>query len=82
MTEENNQQAHQSQADIVNKLVRLFTEQESIGEQVKDIKDEAKAIGYKPALLAKVAKAMVKARTSELLEQSEEIQEIIEEIRG
>jgi hypothetical protein len=46
------------------------------------IKSEAKKIGYKSALLARVAKAMASAKASELLAQSEEIQEIIEEVRS
>lgn len=79
MTEENK---HQSQKDIVNRLVRLYSEQDSLNEQIKEVKDESKAIGYKSALLARVAKAIVKAKTTELLEQSEEIQEIIEEVRN
>lgn len=80
MTEE--QKKHQSQKDIVNRLVRLYSEQDSINEQIKEIKDEAKAIGYKQGLLARVAKAMAAAKASELLAQSEEIQEIIEEVRS
>lgn len=81
---QNNQEQtnHQTQKDIVEKLVRLYTQQDSIGEEIKEIKKEAKAIGYKPALLAKVAKAMTNAKASELLEQSEEIQNIIEEVRS
>lgn len=80
MTEE--QKKHQSQKDIVNRLVRLYSEQDSINEQIKEIKDEAKSIGYKQGLLARVAKAMAAAKASELLAQSEEIQEIIEEVRS
>lgn len=80
MTEE--QKTHQSQKDIVNRLVRLYSEQDSINEQIGEIKSEAKKIGYKPALLARVAKAMASAKASQLLEQSEEIQEIIEEVRS
>jgi len=80
MTEE--QKTHQSQKDIVNKLVRLYSEQDSINEQVKEVKGDAKKIGYKSALLAKVAKAICAAKTGELLAQSEEIQEIIEEVRS
>lgn len=81
---QNNQEQtnHQTQKDIVEKLVRLYTQQDSIGEEIKEIKKEAKTIGYKPALLAKVAKAMTNAKASELLEQSEEIQNIIEEVRS
>jgi len=79
---ENQEKVHQSQKDIVNRLVRLYSEQDSINEQVREVKDEAKKIGYKSALLAKVAKAICAAKTGELLAQSEEIQEIIEEVRS
>jgi hypothetical protein len=34
MTEE--QKVHQSQKDIVNRLVRLYSEQDSINEQIGD----------------------------------------------
>ena len=79
---ENQEKTHQSQKDIVSRLVRLYSEQDSLNEQIKEVKDEAKAIGYKQGLLARVAKAMANAKASELLAQSEEIQEIIEEVRG
>jgi len=73
---------HQTQAEIVAEMTRLFVKQDSLGEEIKDLKKTAKQIGYKPALLAKVAKAMANAKTTELLEQSEELQSIIEEVRS
>lgn len=87
MTQDNKQEnlqqtPHQSQKDIVSQLVKLFIQQDSLNEEIKDIKTTAKAIGYKPALLAKVAKALAVAKTDELLEQSELIQEIIEDVRS
>ncbi len=81
--QENTQEKqHQTQQEIVAKLTKLYCQQDSIGEEIKEIKKEAKAVGYKPALLAKVAKAMANAKTSELLQQSEELQSIIEEVRS
>lgn len=64
--------------DAVAKLVRLFMEQQSLDEQIKEIKNEAKESGLNPAILTVVAKSIVNGKVSELKEKSEEIIETLE----
>ena len=68
--------------DAVAKLVRLFMEQQSLDEQIKEIKDEAKESGLNPAILTTVAKSIVNGKVSELKEKSEEVLETISDARG
>lgn len=56
--------------EVIAKLVRLYTEEESIAEQVKEIKNEAKESGLDPAILSAVAKAVVKNKVDDLKEKS------------
>jgi SUMO ligase MMS21 Smc5/6 complex component len=73
----------------INKLVRLFMEQQSldsqgkeIKEQIKEIKKEIKATGHNPARVADVAKAMADNKISELEEKAETTVELITVIRS
>lgn len=66
--------------DAVGKLVKLFMQQQSIDEQVKEVKDEAKSSGLNPAILTAVAKSIVSGKASELKEKSEEIIDTLEDV--
>lgn len=57
--------------DAIAKLVRLYTQEQSLGEEIKEVKDEAKASGLDPSILSAVAKAVVKGKVDELVEKSE-----------
>lgn len=57
--------------EAIAKLVRLYTEEQSLGESIKEIKDEAKAAGLDPAVISAVAKAIVKDGVEKLVEKSE-----------
>lgn len=63
------------------RLVKIYRELESLAEQEKAVKDEAKASGLNPAILATVAKAYVKGKTDDLKQKSEDLIEVIDEIR-
>lgn len=66
--------------DAVAKLVKLFMEQQSLDEQVKEIKDEAKESGLNAAILTAVAKSIVSGKASELKQKSEEIIDTLEDV--
>lgn len=57
--------------ECIAALVRLYTEEESLTEQVKEVKTEAKEAGFDPAVLSAVAKAIVKNKVDELIAKSE-----------
>jgi uncharacterized protein (UPF0335 family) len=66
----------------INKLVRLFTEQQSLDEQIKEVKEQIKASGQNPAVAASVAKSIVNGKVSELQEKAEATVELIEVSRS
>lgn len=68
--------------DAIAKLVRLYTEEESLSESIKEIKDEAKASGFDPAIVSAVAKAIVKNKVDDLKTKSNTILETIELARS
>ena len=66
----------------IAKLVRLYTEEESLGEQIKEIKEDIKASGGEPAIASAVAKAVVKGKIDELREKSNTTLDLIEVTRS
>lgn len=71
-----------SQKEIIAKLVRQYIQIQSIEEEVKEIKAEAKALGINPSIVSQVAKAIANNKVDELKQKSEETMELIEESRS
>jgi uncharacterized protein (UPF0335 family) len=67
-----------NQKEAIEKLVRIYIEEQSLAEEAKDIKDEAKESGLDPAILSAVAKAIVKGKVDELKAKSDEILKAID----
>ena len=68
--------------EFVKLMQREFTEIESIMENVKELKEQAKAAGYDATMLAKLAKSMAEAKTDEVIEKSQAFIDLAEEVRG
>jgi uncharacterized protein (UPF0335 family) len=68
--------------EAIAKLVKLYTEEESLKEAIKEVKDEAKESGLEPAILSAVAKAIVTNKVDELKKKSDEIIEAISVARS
>lgn len=71
-----------TEKETIAALVKLYTEEESISEEVKEIKSNAKEAGFDPAILSAVAKAIVKNKVDELIEKSEATVKAIEVARS
>jgi len=71
-----------NQKEAIAKLVRIYTEEQSLAEEVKEIKDSAKEAGLDASILSAVAKAIVKGKVDELKEKSDEILKAIEVARS
>ena len=71
-----------SQKEIIAKLVRQYIQIQSIEEEIKEIKAEAKALGVNVSVLGNVAKAIASNKVDELKEKSEQTMELIEESRS
>ncbi len=68
--------------EAIAKLVRLYTEEESLAEMVKEVKDQAKASGLDPAIMSSVAKAIVKNKVEDLIAKSNATLETINQSRS
>lgn len=64
--------------EAIAKLVRLYTEEQSLAEDVKAVKDEIKESGLDAAILSAVAKAIVKNKVDDLIEKSNEVLKAID----
>lgn len=71
-----------NQKEVIAKLVRIYTEEQSLAEEAKEIKDSAKEAGLDASILSAVAKAIVKGKVDELKEKSDEILKAIEVARS
>jgi uncharacterized protein (UPF0335 family) len=67
-----------NQKEAISKLVRIYTQEQSLAEEAKDIKDQAKESGLDPAIVSAVAKAIVKNKVDELKAKSDEILKAID----
>jgi uncharacterized protein (UPF0335 family) len=71
-----------NQKDAIAKLVRIYTQEQSLAEEAKEIKDNAKEAGLDASIISAVAKAIVKNKVDELKEKSDEILKAIEVARS
>jgi uncharacterized protein (UPF0335 family) len=71
-----------TKVELVKAMQREFTEIDSIMENIKELKEEAKAAGHDATMLAKLAKAMSEAKTDEIIEKNELFSALAEEVRG
>ena len=71
-----------SQKEIIAKLVRQYIQIQSIDEEIKEIKAQAKAEGLNASIISSVAKAIASNKVDELKQKSEETMEAIEEARS
>jgi len=71
-----------SQKEIIAKLVKQYIQIQSIEEEVKEIKAQAKASGLNASIISQVAKAIASNKVEELKEKSEEVLDAIQESRS
>lgn len=71
-----------TEKDTIAKFVRLFTEEESLKEEVKAVADEAKESGLDVAPLKAVAKAIVANKVDDLKEKSEALIRLVDVARS
>ena len=64
--------------ETISSLVKLYMAEQSLAEEIKDIKDVAKDSGLDPAILSAVAKAIAKNKVDDLIFKSDEILKAIE----
>lgn len=66
--------------DTIDKLVPIFTEIETLMEDIKQISSDAKEAGLDASMLAKVAKAKAASKFSDLHNKTEKLLNLLEEV--
>ena len=68
--------------ELVRAMQREFTEIDSIMENIKELKEQAKESGYDATMLAKLAKSLAEAKTDDIIEKNQLFMDLAEEVRG
>lgn len=71
-----------TQKDYIAQLVKFYTQEDSIKEEIKEVKDAVKEAGFDPLILSAVAKAIVKNNVDDLNSKSEDIMAAIKLARS
>lgn len=71
-----------NQKEAISSLVKLYMAEQSLAEEIKDVKDTAKDSGLDPAIVSAVAKAITKNKVDDLKVKSDEILKAIEVSRS
>ncbi len=66
--------------EVIDKLVPLYLQVESINEAAKEILAEAKEAGLDHSTIAKVAKAVAAAKVEDLKEKTEALQNLLNQV--
>ncbi len=71
-----------TKVELVEAMKKLYTEIQSITEEIDSIKEEAKTRGFPQALMAKCAKAMADAKVEATLDKNAEFEALVAEVRA
>ena len=63
--------------DDFNKLVGLYSQIEGINEEIKMLKESIKNEGCNPAIVAKIAQAVVKDKKEDIVEQATDLIDLV-----
>lgn len=77
-----NEVPKKTKAEFVEMLQREFTEILTITENIKELKEDAKEVGYDAALLARVAKSLAESKVEDILSKNQEFADMVEEVQG
>lgn len=67
---------------FIDEMVYICGELEAVNESLKELKSQAKELGYNPALMMVVAKAISQGKSEELQEKTNDTLEILDEVLG
>lgn len=68
-----------TESQYIEKMYDVLLQIDGFNEELKQIKSDAKESGFDAALLAKVAKAKVDDKVSELKEKTEKLQQLLDD---
>lgn len=67
---------------FIDEMVYIYGELDAVNETLKELKSQAKELGYNPALIMLVAKALAQGKETELQEKTSDTLEILDEVLG
>ncbi len=67
---------------FIDEMVYICGELDTVNETLKELKAQAKELGYNPALMMLVAKALAQGKETELQEKTSDTLEILDEVLG
>lgn len=67
-----------TEAEYVKKMEAIFAEVNTLMEDIKQLKSDAKDEGFKPAKLAKIAKLRAECKTGKFIQEVQDIVSTIE----
>ena len=67
---------------FIDEMVYIYGELDAVNETLKELKSQAKELGYNPALMMLVAKALAQGKETELQEKTSDTLEILDEVLG
>lgn len=71
-----------TEKEAIAKFTRLFTEEESLKEEIKAVADDAKESGLDVSALKSISKAIVANKVDELQEKSEALIRLVQVARS
>ena len=66
----------------IDKMVGIFDQLGSLGDELKTLKDESKVAGHDPAKLSLIAKAISDGKSGKLRVKLESVLDIMDELEG
>lgn len=67
---------------FIDEMVYICGELDAVNETLKELKSQAKELGYNPALMMLVAKAISQDKSEELQDKTNDTLEILDEVLG
>lgn len=80
-TQDQNEVQKKSEVDFIEQMINILREVDLLNSDLKEIKDEAKERGYDPALLVKVAKATLEAKTEEIIAKNNAFEALVDKVQ-
>ena len=80
-TQDQNQVQPKTDVEYVEQMMNILREIELLDSDLKEVKDAAKERGYDPALLAKAAKALLQAKSEEIIAKNNAFEALVGKVQ-
>ena len=80
-TQDQNEVQKKSEVEFIEQMINILREVDLLNSDLKEIKDEAKERGYDPALLVKVAKATLEAKSEEIIAKNNAFEALVSKVQ-